>query len=301
MNLKETDLNLFKAFDVIYTEKNLTKAGEVLGITQPAVSNALSRLREMFNDELFIRSSKGMLPTPVAQDIIGDIREALGLMNKTISQTDSFDPLTSEITFKVSIGDSSEYRLLPLLMKELTKQAPQITVESFLIPRKDTPLELSAGNVDFCIDPPVHSDLSLRHQKIYEDDYVLIVRKGHPITKKKKITMEDYLALSHMHVSNRKSGIGIVDMALNKLGLSRKISLRSQNFLVAPYVIERSDMTITTTKCFAKHPGLEIIKLPFSIEPIVLLLYWHESKDNDPSNQWMRELMLKTYGLLQKN
>ena len=104
MNLKETDLNLFKAFDVIYTEKNLTKAGEVLGITQPAVSNALSRLREMFNDELFIRSSKGMLPTPVAQDIIGDVREALGLMNKTISQTDSFDPLTSEITFKISIG-----------------------------------------------------------------------------------------------------------------------------------------------------------------------------------------------------
>ena len=301
MNLKETDLNLFKAFDVIYTEKNLTKAGEILGITQPAVSNALSRLREMFNDELFIRSSKGMLPTPVAQDMIGDVREALGLMNKTISQTDSFDPLTSEVTFKISIGDSSEYRLLPLLIRELTQHAPKIGVESFLIPRKETPLELAAGNVDFCIDPPVHSDASLRHQKIYEDQYVLIVRKGHPITKKKKVTMEDYLSLSHMHVSNRKTGIGLVDMALNKLGLSRKISLRSQNFLVAPYVIERSDITITTTKGFAKHPGLEVVELPFTIEPIVLHLYWHESKDSDPSNQWMRELMLKTYGLLQKN
>ena len=301
MNLKQTDLNLFKAFDVIYTEKNLTKAGEVLGITQPAVSNALSRLREMFNDELFIRSSKGMLPTPVAQDIIGDVREALGLMNKTISQTDSFDPLTSEITFKISIGDSSEYRLLPLLIKELTKKAPHIVVESFLIPRKQTPLELAAGNVDFCIDPPVHSDAFLRHQKIYEDDYVLIVRKGHPITKKKNITMEDYLSLSHMHVSNRKNGIGLVDMALNKLGLSREISLRSQNFLVAPYVIERSDITITTTKGFAKHPGLEVMELPFAIEPIVLHLYWHQAKDSDPSNQWMRELMLKTYGLLQRN
>ena len=301
MNLKQTDLNLFKAFDVIYTEKNLTKAGEVLGITQPAVSNGLSRLREMFNDELFIRSSKGMLPTPVAQDIIGDVREALGLLNKTISQTDSFDPLTSEITFKISIGDSSEYRLLPLLIKELTKKAPHIVVESFLIPRKQTPLELSAGNVDFCIDPPVHSDAFLRHQKIYEDDYVLIVRKGHPITKKKNITMEDYLSLSHMHVSNRKNGIGLVDMALNKLGLSREISLRSQNFLVAPYVIERSDITITTTKGFAKHPGLEVMELPFAIEPIVLHLYWHQAKDSDPSNQWMRELMLKTYGLLQRN
>jgi len=100
MNLKETDLNLFKAFDVIYTEKNLTKAGEVLGITQPAVSNALSRLREMFNDELFIRSSKGMLPTPVAQDIIGDIRGFLALINKIFSKTIFFDPLISEFLFK---------------------------------------------------------------------------------------------------------------------------------------------------------------------------------------------------------
>ena len=301
MNLKQTDLNLFKAFDVIYTEKNLTKAGEVLGITQPAVSNALSRLREMFNDELFIRSSKGMLPTPIAQDIIKDIREALSLMNKTIAQTDSFDPSSSEVTFKISIGDSSEYRLLPLLIKELAKYGPNISVESFLIPRKETPLELSAGNVDFCIDPPVHSDAFLRHQKIYEDDYVLIARKGHPIMKKQKIEMEEYLSLSHMHVSNRKSGIGLVDMALNKLGSSRKISLRSQNFLVAPYVIERSDITITTTRGFAKHRGLEVMELPFKIDPIVLHLYWHESKDSDPSNQWMRELMLKTYGLLQKN
>ncbi len=301
MNLKQTDLNLFKAFDVIYTEKNLTKAGQILGITQPAVSNALSRLREMFNDELFIRSSKGMLPTPVAQDIIGDVREALGLMNKTISQTDSFEPATSEVTFKISIGDSSEYRLLPILLKELAKEAPNIAVESFLIPRKETPKELSAGNVDFCIDPPVHTDSFLRHQKIYEDDYVLIARKGHPVMKKKKLNMDDYLSLAHMHVSNRKSGIGLVDMALNRLGHSRKISLRSQNFLVAPFVVERSDLVITTTRGFAKHRGLEVMELPFKIDPIVLHLYWHESKDSDPSNKWMRELMLKTYGLIQDN
>ena len=300
MNLKETDLNLFKAFDVIYTEKNLTKAGEILGITQPAVSNALSRLREMFNDELFIRSSKGMLPTPVAQDIIKDVREALGLMNKTIAQTDSFDPSTSEVTFKISIGDSSEYRLLPILLKELAKDAPNISVESFLIPRKETPKELSAGNVDFCIDPPVHTDSFLRHKKIYEDDYVLIARKGHPIMKKKKISMDEYLSLSHIHVSNRKTGIGLVDMALNRLGHSRKITLRSQNFLVAPFVIERSDLVISTTRGFAKHRGLEVMELPFKIDPIVLHLYWHESKDSDLSNQWMRELMLKTYGLINK-
>ena len=221
-------------------------------------------------------------------------------MNKTIAQTDSFDPSTSEVTFKISIGDSSEYRLLPILLKELAKDAPNISVESFLIPRKETPKELSAGNVDFCRDPPVHTDSFLRHKKIYEDDYVLIARKGHPIMKKKKISMDEYLSLSHIHVSNRKSGIGLVDMALNRLGHSRKITLRSQNFLVAPFVIERSDLVISTTRGFAKHRGLEVMELPFKIDPIVLHLYWHESKDSDPSNQWMRELMLKTYGLINK-
>ena len=159
---------------------------------------------------------------------------------------------------------------------------------------------MSAGNVDFCIDPPVHTDSFLRHKKIYEDDYVLIARKGHPIMKKKKISMDEYLSLSHIHVSNRKSGIGLVDMALNRLGHSRKITLRSQNFLVAPFVIERSDLVISTTRGFARHRGLEVMELPFKIDPIVLHLYWHESKDSDPSNQWMRELMLKTYGLINK-
>ena len=113
--------------------------------------------------------------------------------------------------------------------------------------------------------------------------------------------MDDYLSRSHMHVSNRKSGIGLVDMALNRLGHSRKISLRSQHFLFAPFVVERSDLVITTTRGFDKHRGLEVMELPFKIDPIVLHLYWHESKDSDPSNKWMRELMLKTYGLIQDN
>ena len=107
MNLKETDLNLFIACDVIYTERNLTKAGQVLGITQPAVSNALSRLRELFGDDLFKRSSKGMVPTPVANQIITDVRNALLLMQNTIAETEKFDSSTADLTFKISIGDSS--------------------------------------------------------------------------------------------------------------------------------------------------------------------------------------------------
>ena len=300
MNLKETDLNLFIAFDVIYTEKNLTKAGQVLGITQPAVSNALSRLRELFGDDLFIRTSKGMIPTPVANQIIKDVRSALSLIQNTISETEKFDPSIAEMTFKISIGDSSEYRLLPLLIKELAEIAPKIKVETYLTPRKDAPRELASGTIDFSIDPPVHSDPHLRHEKIYEEDYVMIVRKDHPILNLKEITIEDYLKLSHIHISNRKTGLGHVDMALYRLGLSRDISLRAQHFLVAPYIVEQSDLAITTTKGFAVDRDLAWRELPFEIEPLVLHLYWHEAKDSDPSTKWMKDLMLKTYGKLQK-
>jgi DNA-binding transcriptional LysR family regulator len=300
MNLKETDLNLFIAFDVIYTEKNLTKAGQVLGITQPAVSNALSRLRELFGDDLFIRTSKGMIPTPVANQIIKDVRSALSLIQNTISETEKFDPSIAEMTFKISIGDSSEYRLLPLLIKELAEIAPKIKVETYLTPRKEAPRELASGTIDFSIDPPVHSDPHLKHEKIYEEDYVMIVRKDHPILNLKEITIEDYLKLSHIHISNRKTGLGHVDMALYRLGLSRDISLRAQHFLVAPYIVEQSDLAITTTKGFAVDRDLAWRELPFEIEPLILHLYWHEAKDSDPSTKWMKELMLKTYGKLQK-
>ena len=287
MNLKETDLNLFIAFDVIYTEKNLTKAGQVLGITQPAVSNALSRLRELFGDDLFIRTSKGMIPTPVANQIIKDVRSALSLIQNTISETEKFDPSIAEMTFKISIGDSSEYRLLPLLIKELAEIAPKIKVETYLTPRKDAPRELASGTIDFSIDPPVHSDPHLRHEKIYEEDYVMIVRKDHPILNLKEITIEDYLKLSHIHISNRKTGLGHVDMALYRLGLSRDISLRAQHFLVAPYIVEQSDLAITTTKGFAVDRDLAWRELPFEIEPLILHLYWHEAKDSDPSTKWL--------------
>ena len=300
MKIKDTDLNLFIAFDVIYTEKNLTKSGQVLGITQPAVSNALARLRDLFNDELFIRTSRGMIPTPVANQLIGDIRNALSLIQNTISVSEKFDPSTAEMTFKISIGDTSEYRLLPLLIKQLAEIAPKVKVETYLTARKDAPRELASGAIDFSIDPPLQSDQHLKHEKIYQEDYVMIVRQDHPILKKQKITIEDYLDLSHIHISNRKTGMGHVDMTLYKLGLTRDIYLRAQHFLVAPYIVEQSDMAITTTKGFAVDRNLAWKELPFDIDPLVLHLYWHENNDNESSSKWMRDLMLKTYGKLQQ-
>lgn len=299
MNLSNKDLNLFVVFDVIYKEKNLTKAGQVLGITQPAVSNALSRLRKEFNDQLFVRTSKGMIPTPVSQNMIDDIRQALELIRNSITDSESFNPKTARTTFKISIGDTSEYRLLPELIRQLTKSAPEVDIESYLTPRSETSKELAAGNIDFAIDPPIHADSSLRHRKIYEDEYVLIINKQHPIASKKNISLDDYLNLSHIHISKRPTGVGHVDITLSKLGLSRRIALRAQHFLVAPYILDQSRLAITSIKSFARGRDLKVFKLPFDIEPLILHLYWHGNKDQDPSNIWMRNLIMNTYGKIQ--
>ena len=300
MNLSNKDLNLFVVFDVIYKEKNLTKAGQVLGITQPAVSNALSRLREEFKDQLFVRTSKGMIPTPVAQNMIDDIRQALELIRSSITDSETFNPKTARNTFKISIGDTSEYRLLPELIKQLTKSAPDVDIESYLTPRSETPKELASGNIDFAIDPPIHTDSNLRHQKIYEDEYVLIISKKHPIASKKTISLDDYLNLGHMHISKRPIGLGHVDMTLSKLGLTRRIALRAQHFLVAPYILDKSKLAITSIKSFARGRDLKVFKLPFDIESLILHLYWHGNKDQDPANIWMRDLIMSTYGKIQE-
>ena len=184
--------------------------------------------------------------------------------------------------------------------KEVAEVAPKIKVETYLTPRKDAPRELASGTIDFSIDPPVHSDPHLKHEKIYQEDYVMIVRKDHPILEKKDFSIDDYLKLSHIHISNRKTGLGHVDMTLYRLGFARDIALRAQHFLVAPYIVEQSDLAITTTKGFAVDRDLAWKELPFEIDPLVLHLYWHEANDSDPSSKWMKDLMLKTYGKLQK-
>ena len=141
MNLSKVDLNLFIVFDAIYTEANLTRAGQIVGITQPAVSNALSRLRETFNDPLFLRTAQGMVPTPMAQNIIGPVRNALQLLRVSVQESRVFSPKEANKTYRISMTDLSEEMLLPTLFQRLRRQAPGVQIESFLSRRRETTKE----------------------------------------------------------------------------------------------------------------------------------------------------------------
>ena len=145
MNLSKVDLNLFIVFDAIYTEANLTRAGQIVGITQPAVSNALSRLRETFNDPLFVRTAQGMVPTPMAQNIIGPVRNALALLRTSVQESRIFNPQQANKTFRISMTDLTEAVILPPLFQRLRRLAPAVLIESFLCKRRETTKELAAG------------------------------------------------------------------------------------------------------------------------------------------------------------
>ena len=294
MNLSKVDLNLFIVFDAIYTEANLTRAGQIIGITQPAVSNALARLRETFNDPLFVRTAQGMVPTPMAQNIISPVRSALALLRVSVQESRTFNPLQASKTFRISMTDLTEAVILPPLFQRLRRQAPAVVIESFLAHRRETTSDLAAGRLDFAVDAPLNTDAQVRHIKLMEDRYVCAMRQGHPLAGKASISLDESLALTHIHISTRRNGLGQVDLALGKIGQQRKITLRSQHYLMASNVLQQTDMVMTVPERFARRHGLHFVALPISELPSVEThLYWHESTEQDPANRWMREQLIE--------
>ncbi len=292
MRLNQVDLNLFIVFETIYTERNLTRAAEILCLSQPAVSNALSRLRQTFDDPLFIRSNKAMVPTPVSENIIGRIRDALLLMNSSLNEGGVFQPDKADKTFRINMSDLIAAMILPPLEGTVTAKAPRINLESYHIPRQDVIRELATGAMDFVIDAPVLNDPQLCHAPLLKERYVCMLRKDHPFTGD-RLTLDDYLGFDHIHVSSRRSGLGHVEIALNNLGQRRNIHLRIQHYMVAPLVAMQSDLALTVPSGLVRPYDARILELPFELPEMELHLYWHKSRDADQANQWMRDRIIE--------
>ena len=288
MNLHRIDLNLFAVFDAIYTAGSLTKAADVLCITQPAVSNSLARLREMLNDPLFVRTGHSMTPTPVAQNIIGPAREALGLLRRSVQESHIFDPLKAEKTFNFACRDLLEVSIIPRLLGQLQKSAPKISITNYEIERKNIVSTMASGNLDFYADASSFSDQHLCKQKIAQDRFVVLARKNHP-SLGQGMSMVAFLQLGHIPVSQRKTGAGPIDVALDKSGEKRKVVMRSQHFLTIPSTLVKTDLIACIPYHLAKHYDLSMYELPFELPPLEYFLYWHMSADLDDAHIWMRD------------
>ncbi len=291
MTLPKVDLNLFQVFDAVYQERNLTRAGRILHITQPAVSNALRRLREVFGDALFVRTPRGVAPTPVADTIAPRVREALNLLGTSVSEGEVFQPATSGKSFAVGMHDLDEAILAPRLMQRLGREAPGVSVECVEVARPDLESELAAGSLDLALDVPLFSVPQLCRQQVSTERYVCALRRDHPRASE-PLTLERYLALEHIHVSSRRRGVGHVDMALEQLGLERRIRLRMRSYVAAPQVVATTDLALTIPRALAVRHELALLELPFSVDRLDQFLYWHRSADRDRANTWLRTVLL---------
>jgi len=295
MKISTFDLNLFVILNAIYTEGSLTKAAEVVGITQPAVSNALSRLREKFNDDLFVRTGSGMVPTQKTENIINDIQSALALMQQSVNEPDTFDAENTTRTFKLSLGDISEGRVLPYIMKEIDKNAKNISIGSYAYKRSDQVHALATHNLDFVVDPVIPASDEINSYKVFEDDFVVIHREDHPLSKIENPTIDDILSQGHLHVSSRKRGLHLIDVELDKIGYRRNVALRCQHFLIAPTIVKSTDLVLFATRSFAKAHNLPFVEIPAKIPSMEYFLIWHKSDEGDGGHIWMKDLIIKAF------
>jgi DNA-binding transcriptional LysR family regulator len=295
MRLPKVDLNLFVVFDTVYAERNLTRAARVLHITQPAVSNALKRLRLTFGDPLFVRTPRGVAPTPVADTIAIRVKEALNLLEVSLTEGERFSPRESRKTFALGIHEPDEGILVPALMRKLANEAPGISLECFSVARNDLEQELASGGLDFALDVPLFSVPQLCRQQVSAERYICVVRPRHPVAHS-RLTLERYLDLDHIHVSTRRRGVGHVDRALEQLGRARRIKLRMMGYMSAPQVVASTDLALTVPRAVASMYDLTMLELPFTVETLNQFLYWHKSADADRANAWMRGILLDLLG-----
>ncbi|WP_406827488.1 LysR family transcriptional regulator [Microbulbifer sp. ARAS458-1] len=296
MQLQKMDMNLFPVLDAIYTTRNLTRTAEQLHLTQPAVSNALARLRRALGDQLFTRTPNGMCPTPLTEQIMPQVQQALSLLANSVAEHHRFEPAAATRTLRVSMNDMAETLVLPRLLEHLQAQAPGISVESYYVPRDQLVKELGANSLDFALDVPMISATQLNQHRLSADRYQCMLRPDHPLAEEANLTLDQYLDLEHIHVSSRRSGPGVADIALNKLGRRRKVKLRVQHYRVAPLVVLKTDLALTVPLSLAQQYPAKRFELPFQIPQMDWHLLWHRSQDEDGAHQWLREQILGLFG-----
>jgi DNA-binding transcriptional LysR family regulator len=301
-NFKTLDLNLLRVFDEVMTERSLTRAARKLSITQPAVSNALQRLRDALGDELIKRSGQAMAPTPRALALWPAVRESLRQLQDVISPS-HFVPSEAQATFVLAMADATSAELLPGLMAVLEQDAPQLSVRVVpLITRDPRPL-LEQDEADMAIGyfPSVVTDLTARAQagetigfatqRLFSGEYVCAMNNDHPLTKG-PLTLDRFCSARHVLVSYSGRPFGFIDEALAVLGRERHIALTVNQFFTAGTLAAQSNLLTGMPRHFLAVSGLQdqltLRELPFAVPPLKIDALWHHRRNRDSAHEWLR-------------
>jgi DNA-binding transcriptional LysR family regulator len=295
MQLSRIDLNLFTVFDAIYREGGITPASRRLHLSQPAVSHALGRLRELLNDPLFERRGHEMIPTPLARSLADSIASSLGNLEQMLQRAGQFEPGTAQRRFTIAAREAHELTFLPALMARIGGEAAHVDIASVRIDRRDLEEDLQSGEIDLALDVALPLSSDVRREHISSELLVVLARADHPAVQG-RLDIETYTALSHVLVTGRRSGGGYEDSALGRLGLSRHIKMRCQHHAAASQVVSSSDLLATMTRSQAqtvnRQTANQLLPFPIDVPPLEYFLYWHSNVDEDPASQWFRTQVL---------
>jgi DNA-binding transcriptional LysR family regulator len=287
-----TDLNLLRVFLAIWDLRSLTAAGDRLGLTQPAVSHALRRLRTLFEDPLFVRTPAGMVPTDAALRLYPPLTQAFGIINIAVQQLAKFDPATAKRVFRVSMSDMSEFYFLPPLLAMLDRTARGIRIEVSNYPVDSVSAAMRSGEIDLALGYVPGLDPGCVSKTLFVDEHVCVVRSGHPL-RKLKPTKEDLASLRYVYASTNATGHRMVEQWLEELNLKRDIVLRLPHFVVAPEIVTNTDLAVIFPKSIAqrfnRNHAFRILPLPFSLPPIEIQVHSHTQFSADPGIAWLRD------------
>lgn len=294
MRLSQIDLNLFIVFDAIYREGGITLASKRLHLSQSAVSHALARLRELVSDPLFERRGNDMVPTALARTLASTVASSLGELETVLHRLGHFDPATSRRRFTIALRAPQELQVLPRLVAEVARAAPLVELAAVRIDRRSVEEELASGEIDVALDVALPVGPEVRRERLSGEPLVVLARREHPAVHE-TLDLATYLALEHVLVTGRRRGGGYEDMALGRLGVTRRIRVRCQQHAAACEVVSRSDLLATMPRRHAQQVNRrtknQVLPFPAKIPPMELYLYWHANAADDPAGQWLRALI----------
>lgn len=298
MNLRSFDLNLLLIFDAIYSEGSISKAALNLHLSQPTVSNALARLRVRLEDPLFERSRKGMIPTSRAKQLAEPIRDALETLERGLSGNEAFDFSRADREFVIAVEDYGESVVLPRFMQWLSGVAPNLRIRiSPELGLKQLKTELREGVVDLALDYFPLPQPDYKCPCVLTESLITLSRNGHPDLGK-PMSLDSYLTLPHIVLSGKSNSHPMIDMALSKRGLRRKIALRVPHFMSMPLVVQSTNMLCTLPermgRLYATNFNLKLHKVPVGTPRFPIYLAWHKSLDHDAGHQWFRARLIES-------
>jgi DNA-binding transcriptional LysR family regulator len=297
MHINDIDLNLLRLFDAVYRTRNVSRAAELLELTQPAASQGLTRLRALIHDPLFMRAGGGVQPTPKANRLADPIRLALVTIEQALSESAGFEPLQSRRSFRLHMSDIGEGRFLPELMVMLRERAPNVRLETMPLARSEITDALDSGRIDLAFGfLPMVKDT--QRVQLLKDRYIVLLRKGHPFTRKRrtaKALLEDLQLLEFVAVRTHADTLRILAL----LNLEDRLRLTTEHFMVLPSIVRATDLAVVMPRNiaqgFADEGGYAIVEPPFPLRDFAVSLHWSKRFEADPGNRWLRQAIVEIF------